>query len=195
MLSFQLSILIVVIIFSIAVLIVIDKRLSQLNRRNNVIISKPIMNPIDPVKHYDEKKINDIFEAPARRPERTQMGYPPIMKKTDNPLEPYATRGYPDNYHLMGTMSVVEEEGENEEYNKLNQDNKLISLFGRQKYPGSSEYEYYTLLSTGNTMTKVIIDHNRELFNDDEVEIKEINKKYKVNMYPNEELKYNPFVF
>lgn len=201
MFNFQLTILIIIIIFIIGVLYILDKNLKNLNTRtiiNTPIIEKPYIEKHnkDVVKEYDEKKINDVFEAPAKRPERTQMGYNPIMKVSNNPLEPFPTRGYPDNYHLMGTLTAINEENE-EGYNKLEQDNKIISLFGRQKYPGSSEYEYYTMLSTGNMMTKIPIskDYKRELFNDDEIEIKEIGKKYKVNMYPNEEMKYNPFLF
>ena|SRR5574344_604697 len=120
------------------------------------------------------------------------MGYPPIMKSSTNPLQPYPTRGYPDNYHLLGTLISIDN---NKDYNKLEQDNQIINLFGRQKYPGSSEYEYYTMLSTGNNNTKIPLkDQIRELFTDDEVFIKELNKTYKVNLYPNEELKYNPFL-
>ena len=50
------------------------------------------------------------------------------------------------------------------------------------------------MISTGNTMIKLPIDNKRELFNDDTVDIKELNTTYKVQLYPNEELKYNPFI-
>lgn len=201
MLSFQLSIVIVIIAFIIGVLIILDKRLKEYNdvvkkQLKKEMKKEKIKEPIfDPVKRYDEDKLNDPFEAPAKRPERTQMGYAPIMKTSNNPLQPFPTRGYPDNYHQLGTLILIEDENE-EGYNKIEQDNKLITLFGRQKYPGSSEYEYYTSLSTGNTTTKIPLKtQQRELFDNDEVFVKEINKKYRVNLYPNEELKYNPFLF
>ena len=201
MLSFQLSILIIIIIFIIVFLIILDNRLKSINQliKNANIQSLNKLNQpqyqqinYDPIKYYDQEKLEDPFEAPAKRPDRVQMGYPPIMKASTNPLQPYPTRGYPDNYHLLGTLISIDN---NKDYNKLEQDNQIINLFGRQKYPGSSEYEYYTMLSTGNNNTKIPLkDQIRELFTDDEVFIKELNKTYKVNLYPNEELKYNPFL-
>lgn len=201
MLSFQLSILIIIIIFIIVFLIILDNRLKsikQLIKNTNIQSLNKLNQPqyqqfhYDPIKYYDQEKLADPFEAPAKRPDRIQMGYPPIMKSSTNPLQPYPTRGYPDNYHLLGTLISIDN---NKDYNKLEQDNQIINLFGRQKYPGSSEYEYYTMLSTGNNNTKIPLkDQIRELFTDDEVFIKELNKTYKVNLYPNEELKYNPFL-
>ena len=201
MLSYQLIIIIIVIISIILLLLLIDKRMKEYNKiiKKSLTTQQPIniinqesSRPIDPIKLYDDKKITDIFEAPAKRPERIQMGYNPIMKSSNNPLDPYPTRGYPDNYHLLGTISAIETD--NTVYDKLSQDNKILSLFGRQKYPGSSVYEYHTMISTGNTMIKLPIDNKRELFNDDTVDIKELNTTYKVQLYPNEELKYNPFI-
>ncbi len=201
MLSFQLSILIIIIIFIIVFLIILDNRLKsikQLIKNANIQSLNKLNQPqyqqfhYDPIKYYDQEKLADPFEAPAKRPDRIQMGYPPIMKSSTNPLQPYPTRGYPDNYHLLGTLISIDN---NKNYNQLEQDNQIINLFGRQKYPGSSEYEYYTMLSTGNNNTKIPLkDQIRELFTDDEVFIKELNKTYKVNLYPNEELKYNPFL-
>lgn len=207
MLSFQLSILIVIIFFIIVFLLILDNRLKSINQliknaniqslndSNNSLQQNNLNTQqihYDPIKYYDEEKLTDPFEAPAKRPERIQMGYPPIMKSSTNSLQPYPTRGYPDNYHLLGTLISIDT---NKDYNKLEQDNQIINLFGRQKYPGSSEYEYYTMISTGNINTKIPLkDQVRELFTDDEVFIKELNKTYKVNLYPNEELKYNPFL-
>lgn len=217
MLSFQLTILIIIIIFIITILFIIDRRLKNLVIKvdvNNKSNYKPFSYIKDPIKNYDDRKLFDPYEAPAKRPERTQMGYLPKMKQSNNPLDPFPTRGYPDNYHLLGTLVAdnqnkeikpshhksgeetigTNEETNEEQYNKLSQDNKIISLFGRQTYPGSSEYEYYTMISTGNTMTKIPIKQQRELFNDDSVYIKELKSDYKVNLYPNEALKYNPFL-
>lgn len=212
MLSFQLTILIIIIIFIITILFIIDKRLKKLVVKvdvNNKSNYKPFSHITDPIKFYDDRKLFDPYEAPAKRPERTQMGYAPIMKKSNNPLDPFPTRGYPDNYHLLGTLIMdnknkdyndnnnnytLPSDDDNTHYNKLIQDNKIISLFGRQKYPGSSEYEYYTMISTGNNMTKIPIDQQRELFNNDSVFIKELNSDFYVNLYPNEALKYNPFL-
>ena len=201
MLSFQLSILIIIILFIIVFLIILDNRLKSINQliKNANIQSLNKLNQpqyqqvhYDPIKYYDQEKLEDPFEAPAKRPDRIQMGYPPIMKSSTNPLQPYPTRGYPDNYHLLGTLISIDN---NKDYNKLEQDNQIINLFGRQKYPGSSEYEYYTMISTGNINTNIQLkDQIRELFTDDEVFIKELHKTYKVNLYPNEELKYNPFL-
>ena len=195
MLSFQLTILIIIIIFIITILFIIDRRLKNLVIKVDVNNDKSNLSHHikDPIKFYDDRKLFDPYEAPAKRPERTQMGYSPIMKKSNNPLDPFPTRGYPDNYHLLGTL-IADNDNIDNNYNKLSQDNKIISLFGRQKYPGSSEYEYYTMISTGNVMTKIPIEQQRELFNDDNVFIKELNSDYKVSLYPNEALKYNPFL-
>lgn len=197
MLSFQLTLLIVIIIFLILFLSLIKSYL-EYSKSKDLSLLRFLLNKNnnkDIILDYDKRKIYDELEAPAKRPERTQMGYLPVMKKTNNPLEPYATRGYPDNYHLLGTLQKVNND-ENTSYNPLTDENKLIKLYGRQKYPGSREYEYYTSLSTGNDMTKIPIKNdNRELYNNDIINIPILNSDYQVNMYPNEELKYNPFVF
>jgi hypothetical protein len=133
----------------------------------------------DPIKEYDLRKIYDPLEYPSKRPEKYIIGDIGIRKYLN-----LATRGYPDNFHLIGTI-----------YNDDSSDNfnKVLKLFGRQKYPRSTEYEYYTLINVGNDNVKVNLNNKKELYDNDKVNVFELNKEYSVKLYKNDEFQYNPF--
>lgn len=133
------------------------------------------------IKRYDEKKIYDILEEPSKRPSRSEIGDIGFRKYIN-----IATQGYPDNYHLIGIL--INNEGF---------ENKILKLYGREKYPRSILWEYYTIISDGNDMIKIEINNknNKELYTDDIIYIDELKKNYKVKMYSNDELKYNPNIY
>jgi len=133
------------------------------------------------IKRYDEKKIYDILEEPSKRPSRSEIGDIGFRKYIN-----IATQGYPDNYHLIGILI------NNEGY-----ENRILKLYGREKYPKSILWEYYTIISDGNDMIKIEINNknNKELYTGDKIYIDELNKEYEIKMYSNDELKYNPNIY
>lgn len=225
MLGFQITIIIIIIVFLIILLNLINTYLKD-NKYNKSKFKNIIKyfkhnnnNLFDPVEDYDRRKINDILEEPTIRPDRRDMGYMPKMYNSKNPLSPYPSRGYPENFRLLGILSrenelkkeelnyndlypsennndkITEKPTENKKYDPLIDENKIIKLYGRPKYYGNNnEYEYYTSLSTGNDITKINIDETKKLFTNDKIKIPELNGEFKVNLYKQEELKYNPFL-
>jgi hypothetical protein len=91
----------------------------------------------------------------------------------------YPTRGYPPPYQMKGYL-----------VDQSNPDN-IISLFGRPKYLGSTEFQYYvSKRDLNNNEIKIDIPNKREIYNDDTVKIKKniFNGEYKFVEYKTEEL-------
>lgn len=145
-------------------------------------ISLPILNPPDIIRQYDYKRTYDPLEEPARRISRQEI-YPSYLKN----IIDLPSRGYPDNFTQVGLLI---RQGDND----YNEANKIIRLFGRQKYPGSNQYEYYTAINNGFDQIKIPINNRRrnELYEDDNVYIKELDENYRVNLYKYDAPKYYP---
>lgn len=186
---------------------------SNLRQLTNQNLNQP--RQYDSIKNYDMKKLYDPLEEPVKRPDRYVLGDVNMRKYFNIP-----TQGYPDNFRLLGLL-ISEDKHENN-FNNSNNDssqenniddkisqiaevnskgfnainpNKILKLYGRQKYPGSNtEYEYYTSITTGNEMTKIHISDRRELYTGDTIYIPELQQNMKVELYPNDELRYNPFI-
>lgn len=140
-------------------------------------------NPInnDLVRQYDIRKAFDPLEEPTRRVARHEI-HPLHLKR----LIDFPTRGYPDNFTQIG---ILVKEG----HSHKNYDNKILRLFGRQEFPGSNRYEYYTSINSGNDSIKIPIDvRQQELYDDDVVFIKELKDKYRVNLHKYDAPKYYP---
>jgi hypothetical protein len=144
-------------------------------------------NPVileDPVRSYDYQKYYDPLSDPTRRVPRHEI--PPVYLKN---MIDYPSRGYPDNYTQLGTLVL-----EHEEEHQDNQ-NRILRLFGRQIYPGSDTYEYYTMINSGLDQIKVPVynrKRRRELYQDDLVYIHELRSKYRVNLYKYDYPRYYP---
>ena len=158
-------------------------------------------NPIDDsiaIKQYDYGKMYDVLENPARRVPRHEL--PPYHLKR---LIDYPTRGYPDNYTQYGILKKINHNhhkpsGEHEHHNHQdnNESNFIIRLLGRQQYPGSNKYEYYTMINNGFDQIKIpIYNRKNELYDGDEIFIRELESKYIVSLYNYDEPKYYPDLF
>jgi len=128
-----------------------------------------------------EVKYND-FKPPERRvPEYI---YPNnAVKQIIN----VPTRGYPDNYQLMGVLLRDNTE-------------TAFNLFGRQTYPGSEQYEYYAqgTLQYNNVKLPINNKNGKELYDNDEVRIPgtdETKGIFKVKLYNLDVPRYNPFQY
>jgi hypothetical protein len=134
---------------------------------------------VDPVKLYDYKKLKDPLEEPTNRPDRYLLGPLEYRKMFNLP-----TQGYPDTYRWMGIL--VSDDATDDK-------NKILKLFGRQKYPRSNEYQYYVMINMGHDQVKVHIEQKRELYDNDPVTINELGKTYKVKLNKDDEMEYNPY--
>ena len=74
-------------------------------------------------------------------------------------------------------------------------ENKLLQLFGRETYPTSHRFEYYTSISADVDRIKIPVEskNNRELYDGDIVNISEINEEYKVKLHKIDNYRYNPY--
>lgn len=151
---------------------------------NREIANIPSTYP-DVIMKYDYSKINDPFIEPSRRVPRQDI-QPIILKQ----MIDFPTRGYPDSYTQLGTLVRIDDNCGKDD---CNTDNKILRLFGRQIYPGSYTYEYYTITNSGNDQIKIPIDTRRkQLFEDDRIEIPELNRCYWVRLYEFDAPRYYP---
>jgi hypothetical protein len=103
-----------------------------------------------------------VLSDPLYPPEqRSDSGSYTMNPNAQNGYFRYPTRGYPPPYQLKGYL-----------VDTTNPSN-ILSLFGRPKYPGSTEFQYYvSKKDVNNNEIKIDIDNKRELFNNDIVVIK-----------------------
>lgn len=134
------------------------------------------------IKKYDMDKLIDPYTAPTRRVARYEIPPEYMKRMIDLP-----TRGYPDNYILLGTLV-------NDNTDK-NDPNHILRLYGRREFPGSKRYEYYTAINSGLDQIKIPLrtrNRQEELYDGDKVKVKELDTYYKVNLYPFDQPKYYP---
>jgi len=160
---------------------------------NNINEHHHVSHNIDPfensMKEFDFRNVRDVFVPPIKRPSESV-----VMPVITNPQYNIYTRGYPGKYSWMGILINVTEPSDNASFS---QDNKIIKLFGKQQYPGSTQYKYYVTINTGNDQTKINLDkeiYKRELYDDDIVVINELGMSFKVKMNDSNWLEYSPYV-
>lgn len=139
--------------------------------------------PVDPVKVFDYRNIDDILTGPTKRPTRDQIG--PYI---GNPLFNIYTQGPPDSYSWVGILLATDASG-------VESANGMLKLFGRQKYPNSNTWQYYVLAYNGghDKIKLALCDrYRRELYDDDPVTIGELNRTYKVKLNKDDWMTYNP---
>ena len=139
---------------------------------------------------HDVNKLHDPLQAPTKRVPRHLIPPTHLKQFIDIP-----TRGYPDNYQQLGVL--IRDDSGLAEGEKPESDNRVIRLFGRQTYPGSHKYEYYTMIPDGLDRIKMPLDVNRnqELYDDDVVTVDLLGKDYKIRLYKNEGPRYLPDIW
>jgi len=143
----------------------------------------PLENDIDNKDLFierDTQVINNILVAPERRLPRHIY---PSKNMSDTLNVP--TRGYPDNYQHMGMLIRKSDE-------------KLLKLFGRQTYPGSSQYEYYVVDSNSNSDHKIPlkVQSNKELYDNNKIDIDWLDTskgQFDIKIFDYNAPKYNPY--
>lgn len=132
--------------------------------------------PSDPLREYDYRTLNDPLVPPLKRDDYN-IG-----------VIPMATRGYPTGYKKIGIL--IDHDADNSD--KF----KFLILVGRQKYPGSTQYDYYVTDNNQDSVLKFDLPHlHKELYSDDEVVVKELGKTYKAKIDRSLGFEYNPFIF
>lgn len=152
----------------------INVDVNQTNEQDLGFIPPP--DPFAPLRDYDYRALNDPLVPPLKRDDYNITVYP------------IATRGYPSGYKKIGLLI---------DQNADNQDRyKFLILVGRQKYPGSTQYDYFVTENKHDSALKFELRHiHKELYTDDEVEVKELDKTYKVKIDRSLGFEYNPFMY
>ena len=155
----------------------------QVKQNNKVIV---IDNTDMLIRKFLKKRDKQAYYNDMKPPERrvNVRNYPIAIKPHIN----IPTRGYPDNYHQVGNLI-------------RNSDEKVLKLFGRQKYPGSSQWEYYIVSRDPNGLdTKLPLNRkkDRELEDNSEIDVPFFNSSkgnFKVQLLNFDAPRYNPYVF
>jgi len=79
--------------------------------------------------------------------------------------------------------------------NSNSNDNSILELIGKKIT--DNWYKYFTSITMGNKIIKVVIRNNnrRELYSGDVVFVPEIGKSYRVKIDPMDMIEYNPYMF
>lgn len=144
--------------------------------------------PTYPDASYPRYTVPDVYERdrlelvdPLYPPEqRSDTGYADrYLQNAYNGYFRQPTRGYPPPYQMKGYL--VDQSNES----------NILSLFGRPKYVGSTQYQYYILRNdVNNNQIKIPIKQDRELFDGDIIKLNTgiYNGEYKYVALPLEDL-------
>jgi len=147
----------------------------------------------------DYRVLTDPLYPPEQRSDSDyyiprEVDYPPrdnnpTAISRDNPMLygngyfRYPTRGYPPPYQMKGYLVDT------------TNSNNILSLFGRPKYLGSTEFQYYvSKRDLNNNDIKIDIPNKREIYDSETVKIKKdiFNGEYKFTEYKTEDLVQPP---
>ena len=102
------------------------------------------------------------------------------------------SRGESGNYQQVGAL-VNNTEGES----------KILPLFGKQTYPGSNKWLYYTSTDQYQSVKVPVVNKNKnctdeygcsEITDDDQVNVPAYNKNFKANIYKFDKPRYIPYL-
>ena len=180
----------------------LNSDLSKQNRLNIEFENKLLQN---------EKKIDEL-----EKNRKINQEIPIINQNIDriiNPLEPPIrspsnSSSYSINLNEFGLPINIPSRGWNPDYQQIGilvhkKNGKILPLFGRQVYNGSSKWTYYTLSDQYNSVKLPISYKNKdcqdefgcdEIFDGDMVKIPTLNKNFKVNLYKFDKPRYIPYI-
>ena len=110
-----------------------------------------------------------------------------------------ATRGV-EQFQQVGTISSIDASKSDDEKTTRR---KILPLYGRRTYNGSSKWNYYTSTDGYHVVQLSIVNKNKdcmdeygcdELYNDEEIYVQEYEESFRVSMYKRSPLKYIPYV-
>jgi hypothetical protein len=135
------------------------------------------------LENRDRAVLNDQLKAPERRDQA--YSYPTRYIRDDINLP---SRGYPDNYQTLGVLSRKADE-------------KILQLFGRQKYPGSNQWEYYVAGMDRNGFPNKIplkVKGDKEILDKENINLSWLDNSkgsFEVNLYDYNVPRYNPYEY
>ena len=132
------------------------------------------------IQERDQKVAFDDFSPPERR--QPEHAYPTKQVRS---IINIPTRGLPDNYQIIGLLL-------------RNNTETAFKLFGRQKYPGSNQWEYYAqgAMSHNDIKIPISIRGDKEIEDGQSVIIPGTDHTkggFKVKLYNFDLPRYNPF--
>jgi hypothetical protein len=158
--------------------------IQQLQHKSSLQSNNPTLE--DAIITRDYRVVYDPLVPAVKRPDINAFPHLEFSKYIDIP-----TRGYPDTYQYIGNMFKItgntDVSGE-----------KVVKLFGRQKYPSSNQYEYYGMTNDSTTLNykiPITTKRNMELNDGDNIEISQLGGLYQVNIHPDQTFRYNPNLF
>lgn len=158
--------------------IIIQKKIKAEPKENNldILLERSI-------KTRDSNALHDDLSAPTRRlPRHLYPDHPSDV------IPQIHTRGEPDHYHHYGNMIRQSDE-------------TIVKLFGRQIYPGSTQYEYYGITTDKNgaeIKIPIKIKNDKEVYDGDEIDIEFLDTSkgsFKLYMHEYDRPRYNPFTY
>lgn len=131
------------------------------------------------LENRDRSVINDPLVAPERRVPVNQ--YPFNVNSIIN----VPTRGYPENYQLLGLVSRKEDE-------------KFLQLYGRPTFPGSNQWEYFIRTEQNGFVNKIPFQYKngKELEDGQMVDVPGMDSSkgsFKITLYNYNTPRYNPY--
>jgi len=158
-----------------------------LNQTNPLPLPSPPLPPLpvppspgQRLREYDYRALNDELTPPFKRDDY----YVPPQLIYPREFGLY-TRGAPGVFRKMGYLK-----------NLNSSDYKFLTLMGRQKYQGSTQYEYYVTSTDKDSSIKFYLDkYKRELYDGDKVKVQQLNnQEYDVIIDKNLDFEYIPYV-
>ena len=147
---------------------------------NRVQIQAPP--PISLLKDYDYRAYADPLTPPFKRDDYmipAQAFYP-------NGFD-YYTRGEPGMFKKVGYLKNLTETNHRYEF---------LTLMGRQKYMGSTQYEYYVTSTNSDQNLKFYLDaYKKELYEGDSVYVSQLKSNYEVFIDKNLDFEYSSRIY
>lgn len=131
------------------------------------------------LENRDRSVLNDPLVAPERRVPLDQ--YPVRLNNIIN----VPTRGYPENFQLVGMVSRKVDE-------------KILQLYGRPTYSGSNQWEYFIRTEQNGFVNKIPIEykHGKEIQDGDTLDVMGMDNSkglFTVKLYNYNTPRYNPY--
>ena len=135
----------------------------------------------DYLNYRDKEAVYNDFKPPEKRLPEYQYPEKYVKRGLNIP-----TRGLPENYSALGALTRKSDE-------------KVLQLFGRQKFPGSNQWEYY--VSGADTYgfpnkMPISIKGDREIEDKQKIQVPWLDKDkgdFEVNLFNYDVPRYNPY--
>jgi hypothetical protein len=153
---------------------------NQSYERDYRVLTDPLYPPeqrSDSDYYYPREIVRSVQTGPGGGHNRVIVGDNPQLYGNGYFRQP--TRGYPPPYQMKGYLVDNNNPG------------NIISLFGRPKYLGSTQWQYYvSKRDLNNNEIKIDIPHNKEVYGGESIKIKKdiFPGDYKFVEYKTEEL-------